>query len=189
MLADIETCPIWGTNIESASWRGDGFFEYLIIGSSRVGRDYRVTRDAALILNADGDHRIGDDVRAKLTTTILDAPKSPADEPSFGAYPCVDRYKIDEAESNDALTVGRRLTRLLKWLNTPPASIGETMLVSTGETMNEALAHTESSDPSEVMELARGLARKGWIELPHGGVGTAFSCSITVEGMQTLEDH
>ena len=66
-------------------------------------------------------------------------------------------------------------------------SIGDLMMFIPGPEMNEAIGHTESVQSPEVIGLAKELAARGWIELPHGGKGTGFSCSITFKGMQVLE--
>ena len=186
--SQITSCPIWDTDIQSADWIGNGYFEYLIHGSDRVGCDYRITRDATLILGANDINGVSDKVRARLNTLLIDVAEQLGEPSSLETYPAVDRYLIEQARSKPSLGVTEKLTRLLKWLNTPPIAIGAQVLVAPGPEMYQALAHTECLDPTEVIGLAIGLADAELINLPHGGQGNAFSCSITVQGMMQLEN-
>ena len=185
----IDSCPIWGTKIKYANWIGGDMRETFVSGSDRVGCDYKITRDAFLTLTYEGDARVPDLIRVKITTLLIDATQEGDASDSSDFTPTVDRNLIEKAEANGFCTLESKLLRLMEYLNTPRVNLGELMLVSPGPTMDNAMAYTESIQTSEVIELAKELAARGWIELPHGGKGTAFSCSITFNGMQVLENE
>ena len=162
-------CPIWGFVVSSAEVSDDGAIT--VWGSVCADGDYRLAADAIEAVQA-----LEDDEKARLTYRLVKARQQGT------ALPVVDRQLVEHVRASAATSVHERAVRVLEYIATATARIGENL--SSIPSQARALAWSESIDRSEVYYLLEYLQEKNWVRL-----NLATGWQVTVDGYSFLEEQ
>ena len=183
-------CPIWPgspTDRITMSQSRDGIVN--VSGAARAGGDYLIDAEARRLLGGE-DKRINNNVRARLTTILIDK-RSSGDE-----HPMVTTELIDQAILASPMAVHTRADRLLMFISRRCDTIDAVFSllrkdpeyeVQRGTTFRNslgALAWTESSGDSELNYVWEHLRDEmKWIKPPNRApVNPSKDCIITPAG-------
>lgn len=172
------TCPIWpGVLAEEVVDDPPKRLAY-VINSPRAGGSYRIIRQAENMLNRE-TKPISPDVRARLTTMLVDKRDSGEE------WPTVNAALIKNAEESSPLSSEVRADRFLCFMRTVIDGDLKPVPLSAPDVLPAALAHSESTTFEELSQLLKFLVSQGWIELtqtePPG-----HQPIFTVEGIRRL---
>lgn len=157
-------CLVW-PEFEAEESASDPDFVQRIT-SERAGR-YAITLGARHDIAS-----VDDDVRARLTTWLID-------QRSQGeTWPLVTNEVIDYARTKRPLSVDERAERLLRYLVEHSARLGAPV----EESRRLFMAWTESTDGREVDQLADYLEECGWITKRNGPPRPTVSAIVTING-------
>ena len=166
MSMNQQPCPIWGLPFmaEVTVILQDSLT--FVENSERVGRPYRIARDGADI----EIDRVSSEIKARLTTWIIDEHSKTVD------WPTVTNDVLRDATEADPLSTQVRADRLLAFLIGKAARLGEGTKVSRAlpfklsemknpdHTLIGAMAWSESISPEEVTFLLEELIKQECIE-------------------------
>ncbi len=161
------TCPIWGTPVESVGNYFDKS-DYVVVGSPRTGGDYEIAVDA-IYLGKVGD--LAPAHKAKLTTFLIESRRRDK------RRPLVTYDIVKQATLTDPLPVSVRAERLLRYLVGKANHVGHSFVTAEMVEDARALGWSESSEPGEVVYFLQYLMKQGWLEGSMNGY-----CTITVPG-------
>ena len=167
-------CPIWGTAAAFDPAMGD----YSIVDSPRAGGKYWISGTVAGWLIETCDDRW----KARLTTFLVDQ-RNGGNE-----MPRVDDKRLQWAKDGEDLPVWTRAERLLGFIAGRIDHLGHDYTLPSQSTQDdglEALAHSESIDPSELAYLEAYLVSRAWLRKlqPNSRV-----CRVTVDGYRHLAE-
>ena len=166
-------CPIWGTPAAFDPAMGD----YSIVDSPRAGGKYWISGTGCwLIENCD------DRCKARLTTFLVDQRNGGNEMPK------VYERHVEWAKDGETLPVWTRAERLLGFIAGRIDHLGQDHTLPSVSTENdglEALAHSESINPSELAYLEAYLVSRAWLSksMPQSHV-----CRVTVDGYRHLAE-
>ncbi len=180
-------CPLWGTPCLSAKESERNPLLELVRESPRAGRSYRVA-DYAL-----ERHGITDDVRARLTTWLIDQRNAGDSTPLIGMD------EVTYALERGPLPVHERADRLLRLLAQETPHVGATLQILGNDDCPEqsdpfymnALAWSESHNGEELRYIADYLCVQGWITIPRGADISPFKyrCRVEVDGYARIGEQ
>ena len=184
---NITECYIWpGTHVEGSVESGDNT---LVDGSHRAGGKYAIpsksARHRALRLQ-----RLGDQVRARLTTLLIEMRRQGVERP------LVTRELIELAERSPGLSVAERSDRLLLYLAENSRIIGLSVHFLTkgkgfgASTMMELLAISESVKHQEVEFLVKNLQKAELVQFEKfdNGQEGGYNAIVTVAGHNRIAE-
>ena len=183
----MESCLIWGTPCRSVKPSERDPLLDLVYGSPRAGGNYRVADYALNHLT------ITDQVRARLTTWLIDQRNAGVSMPTIGMD------EVTYALERGPLPVHERADRLLKLLVQETPHVGATLQIlgnydratqSDSLYMN-ALAWSESHNGEELRYIADYLCEQRWITIPPGAdIGTLkYRCRVEVDGYARIGEQ
>ena len=165
-------CPIWGT----VAW-GQTAGDYSIVDSPRAGGKYWISGTAEWVVKTCDDR-----CKARLTTFLVDQRNGGNEMPK------VYERHVEWAKEGETLPVWTRAERLLGFIAGRIDHLGQDHTLPSASTENdglEALAHSESIDPSELAYLEAYLVSRSWLRKfkPNSRV-----CRVTVDGYRHLAE-
>lgn len=168
-------CPIWGKEFPTSVLRypREGITE--VPNSPRAGGAYHLLGYADLDVG-----KLPDAQKAILTTWLIDQRRQGA------KWPTVTDGILEFIKTKPPLPVHERADRLLRFIAEHSKPIGTRVQVNSSEP--EALAWSESTDPTEVDYLVRYLKNRSFLEGP-SFIGGSFSVGVTVEGFSHIADQ
>ena len=188
----IDQCQIWHDYQGNSFWNKNGS-EINVEESPRAGGSYTITREAKMLIE---DDPFEDFQRARLTTALVNQRK-------LGIkWPKVTTALIQATKNAQALSVHKRVDRLLQYLTKSSILPGESVTLGTlaetpdpfghrslsqGPTLWEAMAWSESTRASEVQFFIDYLLEKGWIKGQKGWHGMGHF-TVTVDGYSHIAD-
>lgn len=169
-------CQIWPgfRATGSEDFRRDRTF---VRDSARVGGPYAITYEAQI--NLEG-HHVNDEVRAKLTTMILDQLEQGV------RWPLVDTQLIEQARKKPPIPVDQRADRLLRFVSREAAKIST--IVTIQRDSYGAYAWSESVDWDEIDYLLDFLKEMGWIK-DQFSIQGGFWGRLTVSGYHRIAEY
>ena len=164
----VTHCLIW----EEYSASGQMIMERTIVNSARAGGGYSlIETDVAL-------QDLAEDVRARLTTTLVDQRAQPDDIPEI----TVDL--VNDAKTKRPLKTSVRAARLLRLLADRTTKVGD-VIVNDDPLFAEMMAWSESTTPEEVEFLLAYLQSCGWIRCLNMVAGFAQE-QVTISGYEEV---
>ena len=158
---NITECYIWpGTHVEGSVESED---KTLVAGSHRAGGKYAISSKSGWLIGATLK-RLGDQVRARLTTMLIEMRRQGVE------WPELTTKLIKQAEQSPGLSVAERSDRLLVFLGKNTLVIGRSVRFQTDNaregytTMMGILAISESVEIEEVVFLIANLKRAGFVD-------------------------
>ena len=169
-------CQIWPgfTTTGSEDFRRDLTF---LKDSPRVGGPYAITHEAQV--NLEG-HHVNDEVRAKLTTIILDQLEQGV------RWPRVTSQLVEQAKRKPPIPIDQRADRLLRFIERQATTIST--VISIQEESYGAYAWSESVDWDDVDYLLDYLKEMGWIK-GQGTMEGRFWGRLTVSGYRHIAEQ
>ena len=168
------TCPIWGTTVESVE-RDFNKNNYVVWGSPRAGGDYEITDDA-ICLGKVGD--LAPAHKAKLTTFLMDSRETNKQRP------LVKYEHVEHATVAKPLPESERVERLLRYLVKKSTFVGESFPSYEIVKDQQALAWSESIKEEEIVSFLEHMAALGWLKYK-----LERDCTVTVMGCQQVEEQ
>ena len=164
----VTHCLIW----EEYSASGQMIMERTIVNSARAGGGYSlIETDVAL-------QDLAEDVRARLTTTLVDQRAYPDDIPEI----TVDL--VNDAKNTRPLKTSVRAARLLRLLADRTTKVGD-VIVNDDPLFAKMMAWSESTTPEEVEFLLEYLQSCGWIRCLNMVAGIAQE-QVTISGYEEV---
>lgn len=181
MFIQANACPIWGPGEGRPDHQG---YPMYIEEAHRAGGQYMVDIDALMELQNDPKVRDDPQVKARLTTMLVD-------EREQGVkVPTVTPEHIQEAKKAAPLPVPKRAERLLRYL--VKCSEGFTgciirMRDASSLAYKEAMAWSESTSGSEIAFFSGYLSKNGWVEIVEIPNTLGDGAIVTVDGYARIE--
>ena len=164
-----------------------------VTGSPRAGGAYEITVEAQAPVR-----RLATTSRARLTTWLVDQ------RSQGNPLPLITSDAVERAERYRPLRIEDRAVRLLQYFAQSTSSVGSNIaiqlpplntlglsldLTPRPRSLNlwEALAWSESADPSELEFIMSYLARKEWIEWESADITSPSYATVSVEGYAQIE--
>lgn len=183
MFIQANACPIWGPGEGRPDHQG---YPMYIEEAHRAGGQYMVDIDALMELQDDSKVRDDPQVKARLTTILVN-------EREQGVkVPTVTREHIQEAKKAAPLPVPERAERLLRYLAKCSAGeIGSKIPIREPLTpeYKGALAWSESTGWNDIVFLSDYLSQKGWVDI--AGLSSKSDpegVTVTVDGYARFQD-
>ena len=183
MSNQTNTCPIWGPGEGRTTKQG---LDTYVEEAHRAGGQYMVDLEALHHLQEDPTVRDATQVKARLTTMLVD--KREHGE----TWPKVTRQRIEEAENAAPLLISERAERLLRYLvKCSAGKIGSEIPIREALTpeYKGALAWSESTGWKEIVDLSDYLSQNGWVDI--AGRSSKYDSevvSVTVAGYVRIEN-
>ena len=169
-MMTTDRCLIWPDSVTQ---------EHLghLVDSPRAGGKYRFDPPPSIIVLTQQLQDLDDDVRARLTTLLVDL-RNQGQE-----VPLVTSELVERARKARPLDMDERAERLLRFIGSQSTRIGDTVKWD-HQLQPQALAWSESISWREVEQLFRYLSGQSWIEPSPLFQGH----QVTVEGYRRLAE-
>ena len=174
----INECPIWPSHKARVLGHVNGGFS--VKCSPRAGGGYEISSGARALLRKDCDKIIGDEVRALLTTMLVDKRVQGIE------LPFVNSDLVEKAKTRPEIPVDQRAERLLRFISGQAKNLASVVEITRHS--YEAYAWSESIQWGEVLYLLEYLKEMGWIK-GQFNLDRLFSGKPTVAGYQRIAEQ
>ena len=181
-IPTIDTCPIWPEFPAEQGAREHGTWSSYRYQSPRAGGCYAIAHEEVEMLRRDADNPVNDQVRARLTTMLIEMRKQGV------MCPQVTAKLIQRAADGDDMLVKHRVDRLLRYLGEKTLSVGARVYLTREShekpedsvVLMDARAISESVHTIEIDFLISSMEKYGYVENEQTGNGN--ETLVTAEG-------